>query len=116
MTRAAEIPGLPRDAEVVAQTTVDGEMLTSETFRIPSQGGVRVALIAGLAKVRERQKQEAAAARSAPAVRGVVTLGGETRIVGEFQNDNLFLFYQLDIVNNARAPVDLGGPFELDLP
>jgi hypothetical protein len=112
----AEFTNLPPDAEVTARTTVDGEALTSETFRVPTRGGVRVALIAGLDRVRQRQKEEAAAARSAPAVRGIVTLGGDTRIVGEFQNDNLFLFYELDIVNNARAPVDTGGPFELDLP
>jgi hypothetical protein len=112
----AEFANLPPDAEVIARTTVDGEALTSETFRVPSRGGVRVALIAGLDRVRQRQKQEAEAARSAPAVRGIVTLGGDTRIVGEFENDNLFLFYELDIVNNARAPVDTGGPFELDLP
>jgi hypothetical protein len=112
----AEFPGLQPGSDVKAQVTVDGEQLTSETFAVPPRGGVRVALIAGLAQVRERQQKEAAAAKSAPPVRGVVTIGGDSRIVGEFQNDHLFLFYQLDIVNNARAPVDLGGPFELDLP
>jgi len=112
----AEFTNVPRDTDVRAQVTVDGEMLVSESFRLPSRGGVRVALIAGLARAVARRDQEAAAARSAPPVRGVVTLGGNSRIIGEFQNDNLFLFYQLDIVNNARAPVDMGGPFELELP
>src|SRR5688572_17325684 len=112
----AEFKGLPPDAELHAEATVDGEALSSDTFRVPERGGLRVILVAGMAQAAARQAQEAAAARAAPAVRGVVTLGGNTRIVAEFQNDSLFVFYQLDIVNDARAPVDIGGPLQLELP
>jgi hypothetical protein len=112
----AEFTSLPRDAEVRAEATVDGEALVSEPFRVPSRGGVRIALIAGIAEAAARRKAEDAAAAAAPPVKGVITLGGDTRIIAEFQNDTLFVFYQLDIVNSARAPVDIGGPFELTLP
>ena len=112
----AEFPSLPRDAELRAEATVDGEALASDPFRVPSTGGVRIALIAGMAKAAERRKAEEAAALAAPAVKGVISLGGDTRIIAEFENDALFVFYQLDIVNSARAPVDIGGPFELTLP
>jgi hypothetical protein len=83
---------------------------------VPASGGLRVILIAGIAEAAERRQTEAAAEAAAPPIRGVVTLGGETRVIAEFQNDSLFVFYQLDIVNSARAPVDLGGPFEFELP
>ena len=112
----AEFQGLPAGAELRAEATVDGEALVSEPFQPPGAGGLRVILVAGIAKAAERRKEDEARARSAPAVRGVVTLGENTRIIGEFQNDSLFMFYQLDIVNNARAPVDIGGPFEIELP
>jgi hypothetical protein len=112
----AEFRSLTRDAELRAEATVDGEALVSEPFRVPSSGGLRVILIAGIAQAAERRKAEEAAALAAPPVKGVISLGGDTRIVAEFQNDALFVFYQLDIVNTARAPVDIGGPFELTLP
>jgi hypothetical protein len=75
-----------------------------------------VALIAGIARAAERRKQEEAAGLAAPAVRGAVVLGGETRIVGEFQDDTLRVFYLLDILNTARTRVDIGGPLVIDLP
>jgi hypothetical protein len=112
----AEFPNLPAGAEIKAETTVDGEKIVSESFPLPASGGVRVALISGVARAVARREQEQVAERAAPPVRGIVTIGGDTRIIGEFQGDNLFFFYQIDIVNNARAPVDTGGPFEMDLP
>ena len=42
--------------------------------------------------------------------------GGETRIILEFQDDHLQVFYLLDIVNSARTPIDPGGPLVIDLP
>lgn len=112
----AEFRSLPQDADLRAEATVDGEELVSEPFRVPSRGGLRIALIAGIAQAAERRKAEAAAAAAAPPVKGTISLGGDTRIIAEFENDALFVFYQLDIVNTARAPVDIGGPFELTLP
>jgi hypothetical protein len=73
-------------------------------------------LVAGLAQAAERRKQEETEAAKAPPVRGAVTLGGNTRIVFEFPDDTLRVYYMLQIVNTARARVDIGGPLIIDLP
>jgi hypothetical protein len=96
---------LAQGVEARAQATVDGEELVSEPIRIPASGGLRVILVAGLKK-----------APATPPVRGSVTLGPNTRILMEFRDDTLQMFYILEILNTASAPVDLGGPLILDLP
>ena len=111
----AEFIGLPA-GEVRAEAVVDGETLQSQTFAVPTSGGLRVILVAGLAKAAERKKQEEAAELAAPPIRGVVSLGNDSRIVMEFSNDTLFAFYILDIVNTARTRVDIGGPLRFELP
>jgi hypothetical protein len=112
----AEFRDLPPGAEARADATVDGEALISEPFGVPRSGGLRVILVAGLAAAAERQSREQAEALAAPPVGGVVVLGGETHVVTEFQDDRLRVFYRLDIVNNARARIDTGGPLIFDLP
>src|SRR5688572_18646753 len=42
----AEFNTLPRGDEGRAEVTVDGELLTSQPFRVPSSGGLRVILVA----------------------------------------------------------------------
>lgn len=111
----AEFKGLP-PGEARADVTVDGEALESQPFAVPTTGGLRVILVAGLARAAERRKQEEAAAAAAPPIKGVVVIGGDSRIVLEFNNDSLFAFYLLDIVNNARTRVDIGGPLVIELP
>ena len=111
----AEFTGLPA-GEARAEALVDGETLQSQPFAVPTSGGLRIILVAGLAKAAERKKQEEAAALAAPAIKGVVSLGSDSRIVMEFNNDTLFAFYLLDIVNTARTRVDIGGPLRIELP
>jgi hypothetical protein len=107
---------VPPGTRVVVQTIVDGETLQSQPFTIPPSGGVRIALIAGLeaAAARERAAREDAARQ--PARQGIVVFGGESRVILEFQDDNLQVFYLLDIVNNARTPIDIGQPLFIVLP
>jgi hypothetical protein len=112
----AEFPGLTPGAEVRADATVDGEALMSDAFVVPASGGLRVILVAGLKTAAARKEQEAAAAAAAPPVKGTVVLGPNSRILMEFRDDVLQVFYVLDIVNNARARVDIGGPLILTLP
>ena len=112
----AEFSGLPPGQQARAETTVDGEAMTSQAFDVPASGGVRVALISGIERAAERRRQEEAAAAAAPPTKGTVVLGGDSRIVLEFSNDSLFAFYILEIVNNARTRVDIGGPLIIDLP
>jgi hypothetical protein len=88
----------------------------SDSFVVPATGGLRVILVAGIKEAAARKEQEADAAATAPPVRGSVVLGPNTRVLMEFRDDVLQVFYILDIVNNARSRVDIGGPIIIDLP
>lgn len=112
----AQFNGLPVGALVQAATTVDGEALTSQEFPVPAKGGIRVALIAGIQQVAAAEKAAAAAGTQEPARPGVVEFGPESRIIFEFQNDVLTVFYLLDVLNTARTPIDIGGPILMELP
>jgi hypothetical protein len=112
----AQFDALPAGAAVQASAIVDGETLTSQEFAAPARGGVRVALIAGIAAAAAKEKAEADAAAKMPARPGVVEFGPESRVVIEYQDDNLTVFYLLEVVNNARTPIDTGGPLLIQLP
>src|SRR4030095_1214304 len=63
----AEFTDLPKGgANAIAEVTVDGEKLVSQPFAVPASGGLRVILVAGIAKAAERKKQEEASAGDAP--------------------------------------------------
>jgi hypothetical protein len=115
-TGRAQITGLDPGASAIAEAVVDGEKLVSQPFEVPAKGGIRVILISGLEAARARREKEEAEAAKAPPVKGTVVLGGDSRIVFEFQNDSLNAFYLLEIVNTARARVDTGGSLIIDLP
>jgi hypothetical protein len=108
----ATFPDLPQGADARAQATVDGEELVSEPIRVPASGGLRVILVAGL----KGSAPGKPGAPAAPPVRGSVTLSPNTRILMEFSDDTLQVFYILEILNTGSAPVDIGGPLMIDLP
>ena len=112
----AQFSGLTPGDTVQATTIVDGETLTSQEFAVPGNGGVRVALISGIAAAKAAEKSAAEAAAKEPARPGAVEIGPESRIILEYQDDNLTIFYLLEIVNNARTPIDIGGPLLIQLP
>lgn len=112
----AQFEGLPAGTTAQATAVVDGETLTSQEFAVPEKGGVRIALIAGIAAAKAAEKSAADAAAKEPARPGVVEIGPESRIIIEYQDDNLTLFYLLEIINNARTPIDIGGPLLFKLP
>lgn len=111
----AEFSGLPA-GEARAETTVDGERLESQPFPVPASGGLRVILVSGLAAAAERRRQEEAEAARAPAVKGVVVFGGNSRVLMQIEDDELQVFYVLEVINNARTRVDIGGPLIIELP
>ena len=111
----AEFVGLAA-GEAVASTTVDGEQLVSQPFNVPTSGGIRVILVAGIARAAARRQLEEQQAAAAPAVKGEVSLGSNSRVIMEFNNDALTVFYVLEIVNSARARVDTGAPLVITLP
>ena len=112
----AEFTNLPKGEEARAEATVDGELMTSQPFRVPTTGGLRVILVAGIAKAAERKKAEEAAAAAGPAVKGVVVFGGNTRVLMQFREDSLEIYYVLEILNTARSRVDIGEPLVLEFP
>jgi hypothetical protein len=112
----AEFTNLPVGQEGRAAATVDGEAMQSDPFTIPSSGGLRVILVAGIAKAAERKAAEAAQATAAPPVRGTVVFGGNSRVLTQFADDALQVYYVLEILNSARNRVDIGGPLVIDLP
>ena len=112
----AEFKGLPAGANGHAEAIVNGEHLQSDPFVVPASGGLRVILVAGIAQAQERRKKEEAEAAAAPPVKGTVVLGGNSRIIFEFPDDLMRVYYMLEIVNNARNRVDIGGPLIIDLP
>ena len=105
----AQFGGLPPGASLKAVAVVDGERLESQEFPAPSQGGVRLLLVA----TDNTKKPEPAA--TAP-VSGQVALAGDSRIVLEPGDETIQVYYILDIVNSARAPVNLATPFVFDMP
>ena len=112
----AEFRGFTPGMSVVASATVDGEVLVSQELPIPARGGVRVALVAGAEAAAARERAAAEAAAQEPARQGVVVFGGQSRVIVEFQNDVLTVFYILEIANNARTPIDPGMPLDITLP
>ena len=112
----AEFKGLPAGTMGQAQADVNGERLQSDPFTVPTQGGLRVILVAGIAAAKARQAKEDAAAAAAPPVKGTVFLSGNSRIIFEYPDDLMRVYYMLEIVNNARSRVDIGGPLVIDLP
>ena len=112
----AEFNNLQQGVEARAEATVGGERLVSDPFSPPASGGLRVILVAGLKAAAARKEKEAADAAAAPPVPGAVVFGPNSRVMMEFRDDRLQIFYILDVVNSARARVDIGGPLILDLP
>jgi hypothetical protein len=108
----AEFTGLTPGSSVTAVAVVDGERLESQAFPVQVQGGVRVMLVA---TDKEKEQQKAAEAKLPP-VTGTVVLGGDTRIVIEPGEETASVFYILEIMNTARAPVNPATPFLFDVP
>ena len=110
----AQVSGLARGTRVRAVTTVDGERLESQEALV-DQSGLRIILVATDPDATARAAEDKTLAE-APAVKGTVVLGPESRIVAQMANDELTLFYVFQILNSARTPVDIGGPLIFDLP
>ncbi len=110
-----EPTGLAPGARVKIVLTVDGERLESQDFTVPTSGGIRVAMAATDPEAARQAEQDKRLA-AGPAVKGIVVLGPESRVVAQFSDDRLNIFYVLDIQNTARTPVDIGGPLTFDLP
>ncbi len=110
----AQVAGLAAGTRLRAQATIDGEKLETEEIVI-GPTGLRVLLVATDPDAAAREAEDKALA-SAPAVKGTVVLGPETRFITQLDNDRFHIYYILHIINSARVPVDIGGPLVFDLP
>jgi hypothetical protein len=108
----AEFTGLTPGTTATAVAVVDGERLESQAFPVQPQGGVRLMLVA-TDKEKERQKAEEA---KLPPIAGQVVIAGDSRIVMEPGEATISVFYILEIMNTARAPVNPTTPFLFDVP
>ena len=105
----AQFDKVPAGETVKASADVDGEHLESQDFQAPGQGGIRLLLVA-------TDKNAPKAAPEAPAVRGTVSFSDNSRIVFEPGDDDVAVYYILEIVNNNTNPVDPTPPFTFDMP
>jgi hypothetical protein len=119
----AQFTGVPAGAQVHAIATVEGERLESTAFSVPSAGGIRAILVAGLGLGTAGSAGGGAAAPAAPApsagAAGGATglhFGNNTRLAIEFQDDTIAIFYLLELINPATAPAALPAPLTFDLP
>ncbi len=110
----ALIKDVRKGASVVVTTTVDGERLDSRPYTM-SSSGVLFALVATDPEDVARAAEDKTLA-TAPATKGIVVLGPESRVIVQLGEDGLQVFYLMDILNTARTPVDIGGPLIFDLP
>jgi hypothetical protein len=95
-------------AMVKAVADVDGEHLESREFPAPTRGGIRLMLVA--------TDTSKPAAGSAPAAAGAVTIGSQSRIVIQPNDENVEFYYLLDISNPSSNPVNPPSPFVFELP
>jgi hypothetical protein len=109
-----QVTTLKPGAHVKAVATVDGERLESQDV-VMAGTGIKLVLVATDPEATKRAEEDARLA-AGPAVKGTVVLGPESRILAEFVDDQLNVFYSIDILNTARTPVDIGGPIAIDLP
>ena len=111
---------LPAGAEVQATTTLDGRRLESQSFQIPAKGGVRLMLV-GPAPPRESGTSASGATNlgrgqeAELGTPGTLTIGGQSRIIVEQNDDALDVFYLFEIVNPGATPVN-SGPVTIEMP
>jgi hypothetical protein len=111
----AQFDNLAPGTAVKFSTDLDGQHLESQEFAIQPQGGVRLLLVA-TGEGAAGGNGSTAAPPAEPAVPGTVVIGGESRIVIEPEEETVSVYYIIDIVNGASAPVTPQQPFAFTLP
>jgi hypothetical protein len=107
-TGHAVAAGLEPGATVRAVATVGGERIDSQEFKVASEGGTVIMLVAA--------DDAATAPMASGAVEGTVTIGGQSRIATQFEDEELQVYYLFDLVNQTQAPVRTAAPLVFDLP
>ena len=105
----AEFSGISPGTTARAIATVDGERLESQEFPWPGDGGIRMMLVATL-------KGSDAPPPVFQPQPGNVVFGDQTRVIVDHADDALQVYYLLDIVNTARAPVNPPSAVVINMP
>jgi hypothetical protein len=108
----AQVTGLRQGSRVTAAVVVDGERLQSQEVAI-EQTGIRFVLAA---KAPGNSAAGQPPVPAAPPSNGAVVLGPGSRVIAEFIDDRLMVFYVLSILNSAKTAVDIGGPLIFEMP
>jgi hypothetical protein len=103
----AVLSGVTPGATVHVLAMVDGERLDSQDFQALPDAGVLLLLVAT-----EKHGASETASRAVP---GTVTIGGQSRIVAQFEEEVLQLYYVFDIVNPSSETVKT-RPLVFELP
>jgi hypothetical protein len=103
----AVVAGLAAGAAVKVSAMVDGERLDSQPFQASAQTGIVLMLVAS-----EKTAQQQLAKDAVP---GTVVLGNQSRVVVQFDDEELQVFYLLDIVNASAVPV-ITAPLVVETP
>jgi hypothetical protein len=82
---------------VRASAVVDGERVESQDFEMPDASGVLMLLVAS--------DKSAAEQMAKTAVPGTVSLGGQSRVLVQFEDETLQVYYLFDVVNATANPV-----------
>ncbi len=119
----AQVEGLAPGSRVKASATVDGRRLESQEVTIGASG-IKFVLVGGDGSSTsasgpppsEPTPAEGAADPGAPATRGTVAFGPDSRMVAEYSDERLNVYYVLPIVNDTAGAIDTGGPLVIELP
>lgn len=118
----ATFSGLVAGTTVRVTATIDGKRLESQPIEVPATGGMRTLLAApadGAAAPEQGSGAPAAAGADqarASSDTSALSLGGSSRIAGEFSDDVLQIFLLLEIVNRSSAPVKPASALVFDMP
>jgi hypothetical protein len=113
----AQFDGLPVGARVHVVAVVDGERLESIEFPVPPSGGARTLLAAGVgAGIGGAPPSSSPSSATGQGSETALALGADTRFAIEFQDDQLTVFYLLEVVNRSSSPVTRATPLVIDLP
>ena len=111
--------GLGAGRTLVATVTVEGETVRSQPFQVPSTGGLRVILAAGLSGDASPTGDAAPttpAAPAEPATPGSVVLGTQWRTIFDFAEEKLEVFHIFEFANAAAGPVSIPEPLKVAMP
>jgi hypothetical protein len=132
----AVFPNVAQGLTWKAVATVDGERLESQPFTMPSSGGLRMLLVAGLKAAPGAAPSGpapsapapsvaapggapgggAAGGAATPAVPGDVTLGGQSRFVVELAEEMLEVYGLFELTNLGSASVMPSKPIVFEMP